>query len=108
MSIELPESLASIGNYAFSYNSALTSIVIPEGVTKIGEFAFNNCKNLTAVTIPDSVTSIGKSAFSGCSPELLIQVGFGSYAESYCMKIGLNYKTNDDTYGDAPTDWLKH
>jgi len=36
-------------------------------VTSIGEWAFSNCTGLTSVTIPNSVTSIGNYAFDGCS-----------------------------------------
>ena len=32
-------------------------------VTSIGEFAFSECTSLTSITIPGSVTSIGKYAF---------------------------------------------
>ena len=35
-------------------------------MTSIGDWAFSVCSGLTSVTIPNSVTSIGKSAFSGC------------------------------------------
>lgn len=42
-------------------------VVIPDSVTSIGNFAFYNCKGLTSITIPDSVTSIGNGAFSGCN-----------------------------------------
>ena len=38
---------------------------IPNTVTSIGNGAFSGCASLTSVTIPDSVTSIGDSAFSG-------------------------------------------
>ena len=37
---------------------------VPDGVTSIGSFAFSNCSSLTSVTIPDSVTTIGDYAFS--------------------------------------------
>ena len=59
-------SVTSIGDYAFQYCSALTSVTIPNSVTSIGEWAFGYCY-LTSVTIPNSVTSIGDYAFSGCS-----------------------------------------
>ncbi len=67
-SIEIPNSVISIGDYAFCYCSGLApSIEIPNSVTSIGVNAFYGCSALTSVTIPNSVTSIGNGAFSGCS-----------------------------------------
>ena len=43
-----------------------TSYSIPDSVTSIGDYAFRDCSRLTSITIPDSVTSIGYSAFYGC------------------------------------------
>ena len=45
----------------------LASITIPNSVTSIGEWAFCGCSGLTSVTIPNSVTSIGEDAFQACS-----------------------------------------
>ncbi|MDR3172212.1 MAG: leucine-rich repeat domain-containing protein, partial [Treponema sp.] len=66
-SIILPDTLTSIGDYAFAYCNGLTSVTIPDSVTSIGASAFDSCIGLTSVTIPDSVTSIGASAFDSCS-----------------------------------------
>jgi hypothetical protein len=54
----IPDGVASIGKYAFSWCSSLTSVVIPNSVTSIGRSAFSGCSSLTSVVIPDSVTSI--------------------------------------------------
>src|SRR5574344_1616740 len=58
--------LTSIGDNAFS-TSGLTSITIPASVTSIGDHAFSSCSGLTSVTIPASVTFIGGSAFYYCT-----------------------------------------
>ena len=42
-------------------------IVIPNSVTSIGKYAFSGCSGLTSVTIPNSVPNIGDCAFSGCT-----------------------------------------
>ena len=66
-SIEIPNSVTSIGDGAFDGCTGLTSITIPNSVTSIGDYAFEDCIGLSSVTIPNSVTSIGNSAFEGCS-----------------------------------------
>ena len=63
----IPDSVTSIGDYAFSNCSSLESVVIPDSVTSIGWDAFRDCSSLTSIVIPDSVTSIAGDAFEGCS-----------------------------------------
>ena len=60
-------SVTSIGSYAFSACSGLTSISIPNSVTEIGLSAFHDCTGLTSVTIGNSVTYIDFNAFYGCT-----------------------------------------
>ena len=43
------------------------SVTIPNSVTSIGKWAFYNCYGQTSVTIPNSVTSIGLNAFVSCT-----------------------------------------
>ena len=41
--------------------------IIPNSVTSIGSYAFDGRSSLISITIPNSVTSIGSGAFSDCS-----------------------------------------
>ncbi len=75
ISIEIPDSVTTIGDYAFSYCDSLTSIEIPESVTAIGDSAFRGCSSLTSIEIPDSVTTIGNCAFYECSSLTSVVIG---------------------------------
>ena len=82
----IPNSVTSIGNYAFHDYTSLTSVTIPNSVTSIGVEAFYNCEGLTSLTIPNSVTSIGEGAFEGCSsltsltiPNSVTSIGEGAF-----------------------------
>ncbi len=66
-SIMIPDSVTTIGDYAFGFCTSLTSVTIPGSVTSIGDYAFYFCTSLTSITIPGSVTSIGKYAFANCN-----------------------------------------
>ena len=89
------DSVTSIGKWAFSGCSGLTSITIPNGVTSIGSSAFNGCSGLTSVTIPSSVTSIGDSAFRYC-PKLVEVINNSS----------LNIKKGNFNYGSVASGAL--
>ena len=54
---------------------------IPNSVTSIGDYAFGSCTSLTSITIPDSVTSIGEGAFLECTnlTSLLVDTGNPNY-----------------------------
>ena len=60
----IPNSVTSIADYAFSDCNGLKKIKIPDNVTSIGYSAFDMCYNLREVTIGSGVKSIDKYAFS--------------------------------------------
>ena len=99
-SIEIPNSVTSIGNSAFS-NCLLTSIEIPNSVTSIGYRAFYYCNGLTSIEIPSSVTSIGKEAFGWCSnlESIVVESGNTVYdSRDNCNAI-IETQTNTLLYG---------
>lgn len=58
--------LIGIGDYAFENCENLESIELPDTVKTIGQNVFANCHNLKSIYFPDSVLSIGVRAFYGC------------------------------------------
>ncbi len=100
-------SVTSIGNFAFSYYTGLTSITIPDSVTSIGSSAFYGCSGLTSVTIGNSVTSIGNYAFDGCTGLTSVTIpdsvtSIGNYAFDGCT--GLTSITIPDSVTSIGSD----
>lgn len=62
-SIVLPDTVKEIGRSVFGV-TALKDVVLSDSLEYIGPNAFNGCSNLTDVTLPASVTYIDENAFS--------------------------------------------
>ena len=75
--VEISNSVKSIGMSAFRNCNGLTSLTIPNSVNSIGMSAFRDCSGLTSLMIPNSVTSIGDDAFDGCSGLTSVIIGEG-------------------------------
>jgi hypothetical protein len=76
-----------IDNYAFSPCKLLTSVDIPESVKSIGENAFSECALLTNVTISSGVISIGLYAFRDCT--LLTSISVDKNNNNYSSVDGV-------------------
>ena len=91
-SFTIPDSVTSIGDYAFSWCDSLESVTISNSVTSIGDEAFYGCGSLESVTIGDSVTSIGDEAFYRCDSLESVTIGdsvtsIGDYAFYGCDSL---------------------
>lgn len=78
----IPDSVTTIGASSFRYsvpttNMSLTSIDIPESVTIIEEYAFYGCDSLISVTLPSKVKSIERYAFDSCESLQSITFPYG-------------------------------
>ena len=79
--------ITSIGNSVF-YNSSvrteITSVNLPNTVTSLGSNCFNGCSNLTSIEIPN-VTSFGNSCFNGCSSLTSIELPSATSLDNQCF-----------------------
>ena len=48
----------------------IKDLTIPDSIATINNYAFYNCSDLKTITLPGSITSIGHDAFYGCSMPL--------------------------------------
>ena len=95
-SVIIPGSVKSIGNHAFYVCEGLTVITISEGVTSIGELAFAGCTSLASITIPESVTSIDSEAFTDCDNLATITIP-DSVTGIYCNAFDYTAYYNDSS-----------
>lgn len=99
-SVTIPAGVTSIGEYAFFNSSALGSVNIPATVVSIGSQAFSGCTSLTGVTIPASVTSIGSQTFYYCTAMAAITVEAAN--PSYSSSDGVLFDKNQRVLMECP------
>lgn len=84
--------VTAIGDYAFNYDSTLTSVVFPETLKKIGNNAFADCSGLQSVEIPSGVTTLGEYAFAWTGltsvviPENVTEAGMNTFCYCYSLQ----------------------
>ena len=62
----VPDSVTTIGDYAFYYSRQLKNIMLSSSVTTVGANAFRLCTALKRVTMPSSLTALGSGIFVAC------------------------------------------
>jgi hypothetical protein len=115
-SVEIPDSVTTIGNEAFSNCYGLTSIEFPVGVVYTGQASFNCCTGLTDVKFHDSFEMINNGTFFGCRSLTNIEIPssvtvIGYYAFKDCTALtnitfkGTVEQWNSIEFGE---DWNKN
>ena len=64
--IQFPETVKSIGDYAFASCRYLTEVILPEGLDSIAYGAFSNCELLETIEFPTTMKYFGEEAFYNC------------------------------------------
>jgi hypothetical protein len=87
-SVFIPNSVKTIGSYAFQRCVDLKSVRLSKQLTRIAGYTFYGCKSLTSIDIPEGVTSIGDYAFAGC--EQLKEITIPSSVEQFGGNVFCN------------------
>ena len=95
----IPNSVTSIGGYAFYNCSGLTGeLTISENVTYIGYSAFYGCSGLTKVTIGTNVRSMSSEVFQGCTNLTTIYSLRTAPPDIYGSTFASNHYANADLF----------
>lgn len=79
--------------------------VIPNTVTTVGGYAFNGCSSLTAITIPSLVTNIGSFAFYSCSSLASITFASTTTVPTLGTYVFTSLPNNGTVYGQPGLDY---
>ena len=111
-SLDIPDTVTTIGELSFQDCPRLTRVVIPDSVTNLNGFrsctslasivipdsvttlsGFASCTSLTSIVIPDSVMAIGPSAFVSCTSvssisisNSVLSIGEGAFYGMACSQ----------------------
>ena len=94
--VTIPDSVTSIGDYAFAYNTTVKKITWNGQLKQIGNYAFADCVALTTINssaaetfdLGTGLTTIGQYAFSNCTGAKTIVVREGVTSIGYAAFMG--------------------
>lgn len=93
-SLNLPDSLATVGAYAFAGCTGLTELSFPGVIESIGQQCFNDCSRLASVTFEDGNGTCAENGFFWSSPLQKVYIG-----------KNLTYDTQTFQPGQSDTQW---
>jgi hypothetical protein len=105
-SYTIPNSVTSVGDFAFYDCTSLTSVTIGNSVTSIGSYAFEYCTSLRAVYFQGNAPSVDSSVFSGDNNVTVYYLPGTSGWENFAQLTGLptmlwnpQVQTSDASFG---------
>jgi hypothetical protein len=95
--VDVPNSVVTIGDYAFGMCTNLATINLGNSVSRIENYAFYGCQSVVKMTLPASLTYLGDCAFMSCSAlaELVLADGDSE------LEVGYNGSGNG-AFSDCP------
>lgn len=113
-SISLPNTIDSIGGYAFEGCSSLSEIDLPENLRHIGGYAFAGCSSLSEIKIPKNITEIRGHTFEGCTslssvkiPKTVMEIRSSAFRDCPNLRnieLPQGCEVNERAFKDSPTN----
>ena len=94
--IVIPDSIQTLGEYAFEYCEGLTEIILPEGIENLELGVFFSCESLAKITIPISLKTIAADTFQYCNKSTEIYI---TDIKAWCGISGLGQLMGNATDG---------
>lgn len=108
--INLPQGLTKIGNYAFSQFSVLNKINFEESQVDlvIGDYAFQDCVGLTELVLPKRIINIGNNILYGCYN--IQKIEFPSVVNNNAdfKNLGYLWRKDNSSFSLDGTKWLTY
>lgn len=106
--LKIKDGTKSVASDAFSSRATLKAIDLPESVAYIGDSAFAYCEHLKSVRLSDNLQYVGGYAFAGTpwlnqQPEGVVYLGKIAYCYNGEMPINTVIKLKKGTIAIAPT-----
>jgi len=114
--VRLPDTLYTIGAFAFADCSDLRKVTI-RGGTEIGLSAFRNCSDLKSLSLPDTLVIIDDYAFESCVvlgkvkiPASVETIGFDAFGGCSALRLDVSDNPMAKAYAEQyaiPTDFTE-
>ena len=101
--VEIPGTVYTISDLAFSGCANLEMVQVGEGNRTIGEYAFSDCAALHTVWLPSSTRQIAGNTFVNTTDRLTLWGPEESMAQKYATEAALPFSTADQ-YSAQPND----
>ena len=95
ISLNIPDGITSIGEYAFYSYTNLQEVIFPDSVSSLGDHAFQGCRGITNFSIPSSITSLGYYSLADIGNTTLTVpntvTSIGGFAFAQCQRLTTVY-----------------
>lgn len=103
--LEIPASVAVIGNFAFKGCRSITKVTIHGNVKRIGDYAFNSCANLKELYFEGGAPSLGQHILTLTKVTVYTPKGNSSWTDTVKTRLDKKNTATWKTY--APTTTAK-